>query len=148
MNTNDHNEWQAQERAMRESRDGIPSADPMVRRYRKVADALRAPLPDLLPADFAAQVARRAEAQATAPTVVPDAPFERDLLRGAIAVLGLGSAVVAAMYGRAWLAPTLDLLHLDSSVAINWTLALAACVGATWLTDQLRRHRESAAHAA
>jgi hypothetical protein len=145
----DEREWQAQERAMREARDGVASVDPMTHRYRKVADALRTPLPDLLPADFAAQVARQAEANATAPIViVPDAPFERGLLRGAIGVLGLGSAVVAAVYGRAWIAPTLELLHLDSNVAVNWALALAACVAASWLMDQLRRHRESVAHAA
>ena len=147
----DEREWQAQERAMREARDGTASTDPMAMRYRRVADALREPLPDLLPPDFAAQVARQAEATATAPVIAEppaDKGFEFNLMRGLLGLLGLGSAVVAAMYGRAWLAPTLELLHLDSNVAVNWALALAACVGASWLTEQLRRHRESAAHAA
>jgi hypothetical protein len=148
----DEREWLAQERAMRESRAGAASTDPMALRYRKVADALREPLPDLLPPDFAAQVARQAEANAAAPVRVPeplaDAGFEFNLMRGLIGLLGLGSAVVAAMYGREWLAPTLDLLHLESGVAVNWALAAAACVGVSWLTEQVRRHRESAPHAA
>lgn len=148
----DEREWQAQERAMREAREGAASTDPMTMRYRRVADALREPLPDLLPPDFAAQVARQAEANAAAPLMVAEPPtekgFEFNLMRGLLGLLGLGSAVVAAMYGRAWLAPTLELLHLDSNVAVNWALALAACVGASWLTEQLRRRRESAAHAA
>lgn len=147
----DEREWQAQERALRDVREGAASTDPMALRYRKVAATLRAPLPDLLPSDFAAQVARLAEANAAAPAtaqIPQDAGFEHTLLRGAIGVLGLGSAVVAAMYGRAWLAPTLELLQLDSAVAVNWALALAACVGVSWLTEQLRRRRESTARAA
>jgi hypothetical protein len=147
----DEREWLAQERAWRDARDGLPSTDPMALRYRKVADALRTPLPDSLPEDFAASVARLADFNATAPaaqTDVQDAPFERTLLRGALGILGLGSAVVVAMFGRAWLAPTLGLLQLDSAGAVNWALALAACIGATWLTEQLRRRRMDEGHAA
>ena len=54
----------------------------------------------------------------------------------------------SAIWGRAWMPPIASFLQLDSAVAINWALALGACVGVTWLTDQLRRHREQAAHAA
>ena len=148
----DEREWLAQERAMRDAREGAASTDPMAMRYRKVADALRAPLPDLLPADFAAQVARQAEINAKAPVMAPEPPaekgFEFNLERGLLGLLGLGSAVVAGVYGQAWLAPTRELLHLDSNVALNWALALGVCVGASWLTEQLRRRRESAPHAA
>ncbi|MUV12892.1 hypothetical protein [Noviluteimonas gilva] len=160
MNTNhndpsrnaiDEREWQAQERALRDARDGVPSTDPLALRYRKVTDALRAPLPDLLPADFASQVAQRAEANARAPEIVQSARsgvLEGKLLRAAIGIFGLGSAVVVGVYGPEWIAPMAAFLHLDSAVAVNWALALGACVGATWLTDQLRRHREQAVHAA
>jgi hypothetical protein len=159
MNTNhddprnsiDEREWQAQERALRDARDGVPSADPFALRYRKVADVLRAPVPDLLPADFAAQVARQAEAYARPPELVRSAQaggLERSLLRGAVGVLGLGSAVVIGIWGPSWIAPIASFLQLDSAVAVNWALALGACVGVTWLTDQLRRRREQAAHAA
>lgn len=150
-NTLDEREWQAQERALRDARDGLPSTDPLALRYRKVADALRAPVPELLPADFAAQIAQRAEAYARPPELVRAAQaggLERGLLRGAVGVLGLGGAVVAAIWGATWIAPITSFLQLDSAVAVNWALALGACVGVTWLTDQLRRHREQAAHAA
>ncbi len=161
MNTNhndprngiDEREWQAQERALRDARDGVPSTDPLALHYRKVADALRAPLPDGLPADFASQVARRAEAFARAPepALVQSARsgmLERSLLRGAVAVFGVGSAVVVGIWGPAWIAPTASFLQLDSAAAVNWALALGACIGVTWMTDYLRRHREQAAHAA
>jgi len=62
-------------------------------------------------------------------------------LQVVLAVFGLASAVVVAMYGQQWLPPILQLLHLDSAVAVNWTLALAACLGTTWLTEHLRRHK-------
>jgi hypothetical protein len=151
LRTFEEPEWQAQERALRDAREGVPSVDPLALRYRKVADALRAPLPDMLPADFATQVARQAEANARAPEIVQSArsgALEGKLLRAAIGIFGLGSAVVVGVYGPEWIAPTAAFLHLDSAVAVNWALALGACVGVTWLTDQLRRHREQAAHAA
>ena len=142
----DEREWQAQERAMQDARAGLDSNDPMAARYRKVADALRTPLPDALPMDFAAQVAKLAESNARAPLLVQQAQngvMESRMLRASLWALGLGSAIVVAMYGREWLAPTLDLLHLESAVAMNWALALGACVGMTWATEMLRRRRES-----
>ena len=142
----DGREWQAQERALQDARRGVPATpgDPLAARYRKVTDALRVPPPELLPADFAERVARQAQANARAPATAPAEPdprFENGLLRGALAVFGLASAVVVAMYGQQWLPPILQLLHLDSAVAVNWTLALAASLGTTWLTEQLRRHK-------
>jgi hypothetical protein len=149
----DEREWQAQERAMRDARDGLPSTDPLAMHYRAVADALRSPLPDMLPDDFAAQVARRAEANARAPETelvkaARAGTLESSLLRGAVGIFGLGGAVVVAVWGPSWIAPTASFLQLDSAVAVNWALALGACIGVTWLTDTMRRHREQAAHAA
>ena len=152
MNTHDHDididerEWQAQERALQDARRGAPATpgDPLAARYRKVADALRVPPADLLPADFAERVARQAQVNARAPATAPAEPdprFEIDLMRAVLAVFGLASAVVVAMYGQQWLPPILQLLHLDSAVAVNWTLALAACLGTTWLTEHLRRYK-------
>jgi len=136
----DEAEWQAQERARLAARAGAPSADdPLADRYRVMAHVLRGPLPDamhdILPADFAAHVAREAAMGAQA-----DARLERNLMRAILAVFGLSAAVVVAMYGQAWVSPILSALKLDSAVAVNWALALGACVGASWLTDQLRRH--------
>ena len=135
----DELEWQAQERARLAARAGAPATDdPLADRYRVMAEVLRGPLPDALPFDFAAQVARHATIGAQA-----DARFESNLMRTVLAVFGLSAAVVVAMYGHAWVAPILDALKLDSAVAVNWALALGACVGASWLTDQIRKHWHS-----
>lgn len=129
----DEREWQAQERALRDSRDGMPSTDPLALRYRAVADALRAPLPDALPPGFAAQVAARVGG---APL---DARFEGSLVRALVTLLGLSGAVTAAVYGRQWLPAILDPLRLDTASAVNWALALGACVAMTWVVEPLRR---------
>jgi hypothetical protein len=136
----DELEWQAQERARLAARAGATSTDdPLADRYRVMAEVLRGPLPDamhdILPADFASQVARQA-----AMDVQADAQVERNLMRAILVFFGLSAAVVVAMYGREWVSPILSALRLDSAVAVNWALALGACIGASWLTDQLRRH--------
>jgi hypothetical protein len=147
----DEREWLAQERARLEARNpgATPSGDPMVARYRKLSHALRTPMTDALPDDFAANVARLAQAGVVvdAPLDAPDATLERKLTNLFVGLFAIAAVVVAAMYGSQWLPPILGLLHLDSSVAVNWALALAACVGATWATEHLRRHKEST-HAA
>ena len=72
IHDNDHDiderEWQAQERALQDARRGAPATpgDPLAARHRQVADALRVPPADLLPADVAERVARQAEANARA----------------------------------------------------------------------------------
>ena len=129
----DEREWQAQERALQDARAGTPSTDPLAARYRAVAEALRAPLPELLPPDFAARVAAQVR---HAPL---DARFEGTLVRTLTALLGLSGAVTAALYGRQWLPAILGPLQLDSASALNWALALGACVAITWLAEPLRR---------
>jgi hypothetical protein len=129
----DEREWQAQERALHDARNGVPSVDPLAARYRAVADALRAPLPDLLPPDFAARVAARVR---RAPL---DERLEGSLVRSLTTLLGLSGAVTAALYGKQWLPAILAPLPLDSASAVNWALALGACVAMTWLVEPLRR---------
>ena len=129
----DEREWQAQERALQDARAGTPSTDPLAARYRAVAEALRAPLPDLLPPDFAARVAANVR---HAPL---DARFEGTLVRTLTTLLGLSGAATAALYGRHWLPAILGPLQLDSASAFNWALALGACVAMTWLAEPLRR---------
>ena len=142
----DEPEWLAQERARLEARNGAatPSDDPMVARYRKLSQALRTPMADALPEDFAANVARLAQAGVVVQSTdeAPEAAFELGLTRVFVGLFAIAALIVAAMYGSQWLPPILGLLHLDSAVAVNWALALAACVGATWATEQLRRHKE------
>jgi hypothetical protein len=129
----DEREWQAQERAFQDARTGTPSTDPLAARYRAVAEALRAPLPELLPPDFAARVAAQVR---HAPL---DARFEGTLVRTLTTLLGLSGAATAALYGRQWLPAILGPLQLDSASALNWALALGACVAITWLAEPLRR---------
>jgi hypothetical protein len=128
----DEREWQAQERARQDARAGTPSTDPLAARYRAVADALRAPPPDVLPADFAARVAAQVR---HAPL---DARFEGTLVRTLTTLLGLSGAVTAAVYGKQWLPAILGPLQLDSASAMNWALALGACVAMTWVMEPLR----------
>jgi hypothetical protein len=129
----DEREWQAQERALQDVRAGAPSTDPLAARYRAVAEALRAPLPELLPPDFAARMAAQVR---HAPL---DARFEGTLVRTLTTLLGLSGAASAALYGRQWLPAILGPLQLDSASALNWALALGACVAITWLAEPLRR---------
>ena len=129
----DEREWQAQERALRDAREGVASGDPLARRYRAVVDALRTPLPDALGSDFAAQVAAQAR---NAPL---DARLEGSLVRTLATLLGLSGAVTAAIYGRQWLPAILEPLHLDTASALNWALALSACVAMTWVMEPVRR---------
>ena len=129
----DEREWQAQERARQDARAGMPSTDPLVARYRAVADALRVPPPDGLPPDFAARVAAQVRHGSL------DAHFEGTLVRTLTTLLGLSGAVTASLYGRQWLPAILGPLQLDSASAMNWTLALGLCVAVSWLTEPLRR---------
>ena len=135
----DEREWQAQERALQAERNGSGPGidDPVVARYRVLARALRQPLTDVPPADFAAIVARQVAPQAAAEAV--DSALERVLTQGLIAALGLSGGVVAVLYGRDWLASIAD--ALPTGAGRQWTLAIALCMGASWALEQWRRQR-------
>lgn len=133
----DEREWQAQERALQEERLHL-AGDPRLASYRRIARALRQPLPDALPADFA----RRLAAQVG--QVPLDMRFEQGLVRGLALALALSGAVVAAMYGQAWLPAMLAVLPASSSPnAMHWLLAVVACMGMSWAFDQLRKGMHS-----
>lgn len=133
MNIDRDNEWLAQERALHDERAGVTTTnDPLVARYRVIAHALRQPLPDALPADFAQKLAAQVQ---HAPL---DAGMEQVLMRALMTLLALSGAVVATLYGQSWWPAIAALLPLSSGVAINWAAALAACVGVSWLVEQVR----------
>jgi hypothetical protein len=135
QNTHDAGEWQAQERALHDERIGAaPGDDPLHADYRRVARALRQPLPHAPPEDFAANVAALARLQAM--HKAPDLRIEQRLVRGLIAVLALSAAVVVAWYGAQWWQAITVLLP---GAALNWTLALMACVAVSWSFDLLHR---------
>jgi hypothetical protein len=133
---NDEREWQLQERAMRRERLHLDASgdDARTRRYRLLARALREPLPESLPADFAQSVAARAKA---AP-----ASFRVESLMMTLLTLALGIASIAviAIYGREWLPSFSAIVPAPHGQAGDWLLAFAGCVGASWLLGQWQRH--------
>ena len=130
LNPSNHNtseyEWQLQERALQQERTGIASGEKNSRlqRYRLLARVLREPLPPGLPANFAAQVARLAEAEIERGKLL-DMRFEKTMLLVFLLLFGLATAVAITLYGSVWL-PSITNAH---SSAMQWLLALAACVG-------------------
>lgn len=121
-------EWQAQERALRAERLGLADEhDPRASDYRRVARALRKPLPDPLPADFAESVVRLVGSGRSARE-----GLERLAGTGLLTVLVTTAIVLGVWHGADWwqaLATWLPprLLHGP------WTLSLAACLGLTLL---------------
>lgn len=130
-------EWLAQESAMRRERLHLDPAgdDARGRRYRLLARTLRQPLHDTLPADFAARVAARVgEAPATA------LRFEFVLMSALAVALVVAAGVVTATYGSNWLPSFSAILPAPQGPASRWLLALAGCLGVSWLLGQWQRH--------
>lgn len=141
----DQQEWDRQERARREVRDGVATTtDPVFDQDRVVARALRQAPDAGPPADFARNVALAVE-QAPA----PETRLEQWLLRG-LAVMFAGAALaVVALYGRAWFnGEWFDgqwlkgmggwLATASAGTTANWLLALFACVVLSWSLDRVR----------
>ena len=129
-------EWLAQESAMRRERLHLDSAsdDARSRRYRLLARALREPMPEGLPADFAQQVAARV---AASPKAAPR--IEVVLMIALVATLVIVAAGVTVIYGSAWLPSFSAILPAPQAPASRWLLALAGCLGASWLLGQWQR---------
>ena len=133
-------EWLAQERAMRRERLQLDPAgdDARGRRYRAVARALREPLAGALPADFAQRMAGLvAAAQVRRAPSGTRFEFALTLVLGA--TLTLAAAVVTAIYGSAWLPSFSAILPAPHAPASGWLLALAGCLGASWLLGLWQR---------
>ena len=133
-------EWLAQERAMRRERLHLDPAgdDARSRRYRLLARALREPMPDGLPADFAQQLAARV---AVSPKAAPR--IEVVLMIALVVALMIAAAGVTIIYGSAWLPSFSAILPAPQAPAIRWLLALAGCLGVSWLLGQWRPRRYS-----
>jgi hypothetical protein len=116
-------EWTLQEQALRAERLGLdPSRDAKLRSYRAVAHALRQPMQEDLPSDFAAQVAARVLRTNTA-----DTRLELWLSGAFLGVLVAMLAGIVVQYSDA-------LLQLGRSTLLTlgllnpWLLALAGCL--------------------
>ena len=137
MTEAEEREWLAQERALREERNRVAGdGDATVAAYRDVVRALRVPPPDAPPADFARTVAAacgRQHARA-------DTRLEQQVQRVLLAVLAVAALAACAIYGDDWLrASQAALPLLDRGTTLNWSAALAACLGLSWAMDALRR---------
>jgi len=126
-------EWLAQERAMRRERLHLDPAGDNARgrRYRLLARTLREPLQDSLPADFAQRVAARVAAAPASTT-----RFEFVLMTALAIALVIAAGVVTSMYGSEWLPSFRTILPAPQAPADRWLLALAGCLGVSWLLGQ------------
>ena len=130
-------EWLAQERArhcelLQHDRVGDDARN---QRYRLLARALRAPLRETLPAQFAKRVAARAAA-VPAKRVLADSRFEFVLTLALGLVLIVAAGTIMTIYAGTWLPAFGALLPAPQAPARGWLLALAGCVGASWLCGQ------------
>jgi hypothetical protein len=132
-------EWQAQESALHAERTGASGAggDSAVAQYRLVARALRAPLLDALPLDFAAQTAARAER-------IASEHVEVWLERALVALLLLAGVAALLFYRDEPLVSFSFSLPEGAEPAIeavlSWSLAIAACVGLSSIFARARKH--------
>ena len=135
-------EWEAQERALRAERAGARNdaraADARGNTgiYRLVVRALANPRLDALPSDFAALTAARVEAGSGAADFV-----EIWLERGLVALLMLTGAAVVMSYSAQPMLALFASLPAPTDITPPpfgvWGLAIAACVGLTWVVDRL-----------
>jgi hypothetical protein len=132
----DEREWRLQERALREERLRAGDAgDPEVAAYRRIVRALREPVPDALPADFARAVAAQA---ARLPARGGNA-LERWLLRLLAVAFAASALYFVANDGGQWLRASLQLLPAADATALrSWGLALGGCIAMTWAFGRLR----------
>lgn len=128
----DKREWQAQERALHEVRSGVqpPSEDIAVAQYRDIANALRQPPAEALPANFAECVARIASEPAG------ETRFEQILMRVLATVFALSALAALGIYGARLLAM---LQSATDAGGLRWTLGLAACLALSWSLDWMRQ---------
>lgn len=132
----DEHEWQVQERALQDVRNGVAPTgnDALAARYRAVSQALRQPPMPAIPMDFAARVARKAATASEA----ADERFERVLVQVLVALLGLSVGVISVLYGSRWLDA---IVQAVPSGAGSWMGLLVACGALHAMLEHWRRHR-------
>lgn len=124
----DAREWELQERARSDVRDGIggDAVPGDFAAYRRIAQALRTPPPERLPSNFAFQVAQLAAQLPKARRL--DTRLELWLVRSLMAAMGVGGVVVAAIYGTGWLRA----VEATDAGAAGWAATVGACLLLTW----------------
>ncbi|GAB2567133.1 hypothetical protein ISP15_08870 [Dyella jejuensis] len=131
-------EWMLQEQALQAERLNLDArGDDALHRYRLVARALRRPLDENLPTDFACRTALQAHRHATSGM--------RLELWLSWAMLGVWIAlllVLMAVYGGAWLSllrPALPLRAMTNP----WLIALTVAVALPVALEQALRRKEA-----
>jgi len=132
-------EWTAQERALRSERaDAASGDDERVEQYRFIARVLRqSPIADL-PADFAREVAARADAA----LAYEDQRLEIVLQRLLLVLLFTVGAAFAVMGGDIWRFAFSAMSRFVAGFASNWQgdwiLVAAICLAITWAIERRR----------
>ncbi len=137
-------EWQAQERARAQERQGLPldRADSRLAEYRLIARALRTPAMEPVPYDLAAQIVRHVEG-----TPAVGELLERWLLRGLGVVFAFAALVAVATYGEQWGPAFAALWPKLSPQSADWTGLVIGCLAMSlaWQgVARLMRHDVSA----
>ena len=127
-------EWLRQETALRRERLNLDPAgdDERGQHYRLLARALRESPPDALPPDFAMRVAARAAGSHSA-------RFELVLMIVLVAGLVIAAGVAVETYGGEWAPSFRAILAARNTQTSVWIMALASCLGATWLMERWQR---------
>src|SRR5208282_2696429 len=130
MTDADEREWQAQELARLSECLGLDLAreDVLARRYRLLSRALRQPLPDALPIDFAERVAARVPAP-PAMWVSASSRFDSIVLAVLGSTLVLSAVLVLARGGQNWLPGIRATLEAANPNHLRWPLAFVGCLG-------------------
>ena len=137
-------EWQAQERALRAERLGLSTHadDATAHAYRAVARALRQPLPDPLPGDFAQRMARMVQPSRA---VSMDERVLAWLIRGLLLALGVSTLILLVLNGGSWWQSLITLLPVNT-LTNPWLLSLAVCASLTGLIGRWPRRNRPALH--
>lgn len=134
-------EWLVQESAMRRERLHIDTAsdDARSQRYRLIARSLSQPMTVSLPEDFARQLAVRAGAVPSSATP-SGASLESRLMVALTSTFVLAVVAIIAIYGSTWLPSFTALVPNPQAPATRWLVALAGCLGMSWLLGRWPQH--------
>ena len=127
-------EWQRQERALLQEREGLPDdGDAGTQAYRLLARELAEPIAVELAPDFARSIARRAERAR-----LLDGRPERLGLSVCLVVFGLFAGYVLFVQGSEWLAQLQTLVPALDGGGMHWAvLALVCAALAYWPRSDL-----------
>jgi hypothetical protein len=136
MNDASEREWEIQESAWQAERRGLDSIPGQGRgrlgRYRFIERALRTPLVDSLPDDFATQVSARVTASRNE-SVSTGTQFETVLLIILASTLILVAGRIFANLGYSWIQTIRVALSSLGTMNIGWLLAFLICIGMSWI---------------